>query len=116
MSFFLEHDTGTEPLARLRAKLAGYDGLAGSPRYQLPVLFWLPTTGREQHLRRLLHRTTPTRVPVATAAIDYAATGASPAGPIWHLVHPTYHHTDDQPRHLIELPQPDEPGLTEVRR
>jgi hypothetical protein len=81
--FFVEHDTGTEPLGRLVAKLPAYADLvtAGGPAH--PVFFWLPSTAREAHLRRLLDERRAT-VAVATAAAELArALGASPAGPIW---------------------------------
>jgi len=41
--FFLEYDTGTEPLTRLIAKLTGYAALAARTGITTPVLFWLPT-------------------------------------------------------------------------
>src|SRR4051812_9217824 len=54
VGFFLEADTGSEPLGRLVAKLDRYAQLArrGGPRY--PVLFWLGSEQREEHLHRLL--------------------------------------------------------------
>ena len=52
--FFLEYDTGTEPLHRLAAKLAGYADLLRTADTCTPVLFWLRTPGREQHLHALL--------------------------------------------------------------
>ena len=39
--FFLEYDTGTEPLSRVTAKLAGYAALAARTGITTPVLFWL---------------------------------------------------------------------------
>ena len=78
LAFFLEHDTGTEPLARLLSKLPGYAEarLGGGPAH--PVLFWLPSHQREAHLHDLL-RQRPAPVPVATAVRD----GAGPADRIW---------------------------------
>ncbi|WFE48882.1 replication-relaxation family protein [Micromonospora sp. WMMD1155] len=66
VGFFLEADTGTEPLGRVVAKLDRYDQLIrrGGPRY--PVLFWLGSEPREEHLHRLL-RGRISGVPVATA-------------------------------------------------
>lgn len=66
VGFFLEADTGTKPLSRVVAKLDRYAQLIrrGGPRY--PVLFWLGSHQREEHLHQLL----PARhgdVPVATA-------------------------------------------------
>ena len=67
MGFFLEADTGTEPLGRLTAKLDRYAKLIrrGGPQY--PVLFWLGNEQREEHLHRHLAGQ-HTTVPVATAA------------------------------------------------
>ncbi|MET7808579.1 replication-relaxation family protein [Micromonospora chersina] len=66
VGFFLEADTGTEPLTRVVAKLDRYAQLIrrGGPRY--PVLFWLHSEQREEHLHRLL-RGRPGDVPAATA-------------------------------------------------
>ncbi|WP_194891338.1 replication-relaxation family protein [Catenulispora pinisilvae] len=78
--FFLEYDTGTEPHARLLAKLTGYTDLAESAGVSCPVLFWLPNAQRESHLHRLL-ADRPPRVPVATA---YGVPSRThPAGPTW---------------------------------
>ena len=80
--FFLEHDTGTEPLGRLVDKVARYTGTPDRPVPRLPVLFWLHSAAREQHLhQRLSSMHLPTTV--ATAARDNAAEGASPADPSW---------------------------------
>jgi hypothetical protein len=77
VGLFLECDQGTENLARLGSKLAGYGRLAdaGGPWY--PVLFWLPSRDREDHLQRLLRAEHPV-VPVATAVHD-----DDPSGPVW---------------------------------
>lgn len=77
VGFFLEADTGTEPLGRVVAKLDRYAQLTGrgGPRY--PVLFWLGSEQREEHLHQLLH-TRGDDVPAATA------TGNSdPAEAVW---------------------------------
>jgi Replication-relaxation len=55
--FFLEHDTGSENLHRVAAKLAGYQNLAARTGIITPVLFWLPTARREAALRALLAST-----------------------------------------------------------
>jgi len=78
--FFLEYDTGTEPHARLLAKLTGYADLAESAGVSCPVLFWLPNAHRESHLHRLLADHPPC-VPVATTHGDPSRT--HPAGSIW---------------------------------
>jgi hypothetical protein len=85
LRFFLEYDTGTEPLGRLAAKLPGYAKLAAATTTQ-PVLFYLPSRLREENFHTLLARDAP-RVPVATTspdALTAAATG--PTGPVWRPV------------------------------
>lgn len=82
VEFFLEYDTGSEPLVRLAGKLADYADLAtaGGPRH--PVLLWLGSPTREAHLHRLL----PDRTvgPVATASAEHAeALSTDPTGPVW---------------------------------
>jgi len=77
VGFFLEADTGTEPLSRVVAKLDRYAKLIrrGGPRY--PVLFWLGSEQREEHLHRLL-RGEHGDVPVATATHT-----SEPAEAVW---------------------------------
>ncbi|MEV0158074.1 replication-relaxation family protein [Micromonospora sp. NPDC050686] len=77
IGFFLETDTGSEPLPRVVAKLDRYTHLArrGGPRY--PVLFWLGSTRREEHLHQMLRRH-PGDVPTATATHD-----TDPATAVW---------------------------------
>ena len=103
VGFFLEHDTGSEPLARVASKLAGYAELhaAGGPRH--PVCFWLPSAARESHLRRLLtERQGP--IAVATASAELAgALGTGPAGAIWLAA------GTDQRRRLAGLADPRQP-------
>lgn len=85
VQFWLEYDTGTEPLHRVAAKLDDYAHLADTPR-AFPVLIWLPTALRETHLHAHLARAgIPSGVAVATAPADYAATHHGPAGPVWSL-------------------------------
>jgi hypothetical protein len=82
VAFWLEMDLGTESLARVASKLAGYAHLGSRRAY--PVLFWLPNTARETHLHALLAGTgLPEGVSVATAADDHAAQTGGPAGPVW---------------------------------
>ena len=56
-AFYLEHDTGTETITTLIAKIATYDIhiARGGPAW--PVLFWLPSAAREQHLHEQLDKT-----------------------------------------------------------
>jgi hypothetical protein len=82
--FWLEMDLGTEPLARVAAKLTGYVNVG--PRRAYPVLFWLPGTVREANLHALLSRAgVPDGVTVATATDDHAAGTGGPAGPVWRV-------------------------------
>src|SRR6266545_8365860 len=100
VGFFLELDRNTENLARVIAKLRGYETLARfGPRY--PVLLWVPDRARETSLLRALGGV-PTAMPVATAVHH-----PDPAGPIWALTADPYHR-----RALHQLPShpgPDEP-------
>ena len=71
IDFFLEFDNGTENLARLVAKLAGYRDLAARTGIPTPVLFWLPSPRREAALRARLAGPPPHGTPDAdSAAID----------------------------------------------
>jgi hypothetical protein len=89
VDFFLEHDTGTEPLTRVADKLTGYAALAEATGIHTPVLFWLPSTRREARFRHLIG--TPD-LPVATAVHTptiHTPPGptcggeSGPAGPVW---------------------------------
>ena len=79
VEFFVEHDTGSEPLARVADKLAGYRDLAEADGAARPLLFWLAQPGREPGLRKALG---DAALPVATAV---AGTG-NPADAIWLAV------------------------------
>ncbi|MBX7269565.1 replication-relaxation family protein [Micromonospora sp. Llam7] len=90
--FWLEHDNDTENLARVVAKLRGYERLtAFGPRY--PVLFWVPSRRREASLLGVLAGLRSAS-PIATAVH-----GPDPAGRVWTLVSDPTHR-----RHLHELP------------
>lgn len=80
VDFFLEHDTGSERLAQVVAKVSGYAALAREIGDTTPVLFWLPSATREANLRKLLG--TP-KVPAATAVHTPATDSEGPAGPVW---------------------------------
>jgi hypothetical protein len=92
VGFWLEADTGSEPLTRVVSKLDTYRKVAasGGPRY--PVLFWLSSPTREEHLHRLLRQQ---RGGVATAT---ATQDSDPAEAVWL---PSDGH---QRVRLIELP------------
>ena len=78
IDFFLEFDTGTEPLSTVVAKLDGYAALTEATVRTAPVLFWLHSARRESELHRRLDAD---RVPVATAYGSPATT--DPAGTVW---------------------------------
>jgi hypothetical protein len=82
--FWLEYDTGSEDYRRLTAKVTdGYAPLAATG-WAWPVLFWLPTPGREDQFHRVLARTpTGPGVVVATATSE---PGTEPAGCLWKVV------------------------------
>ncbi len=79
VDFFLEYDTGTEPLDRLLAKVDAYTELATATQTDTPVLFWLPGPGREATLHHALRR------PDVTLATATARLAGHPAGPVWLL-------------------------------
>jgi len=79
VDFFLEYDTGTEPLDRLLAKVHAYTELVTATDIDTPVLFWLPGPGREATLHQALRR------PQITVATATARIAAHPAGPVWLL-------------------------------
>jgi hypothetical protein len=77
VDFFLEYDTGTEPLERLLAKVDAYTELATATQIDTPVLFWLPGPGREATLQQAL------RHPQITVATATARLAEHPAGRAW---------------------------------
>ncbi|MCW6003475.1 replication-relaxation family protein [Micromonospora sp. CPCC 205371] len=83
--FFVEYDTGTEPLGVLVDKLFDYAALAKVTGRVWPVLFWLHAAARERHLHQHLDQE-GIALPVATTARDDAVrTGASPPEAVWWL-------------------------------
>jgi hypothetical protein len=95
VEFFLEYDTGTEPLTRVAGKLHDYARLAAATAITTPVLFWFPTPARESAARAALTSTltaleNPSAVPVATTAAhpargagDHTSVPDSPAAARW---------------------------------
>jgi hypothetical protein len=83
--FFLEHDTGTEPLAQVTRKIGDYRSY---PTDAFGVLlFSVHSAARETSLRAALRRDLAGGDPgfvIATAFRD-PELGAGPAGPIWAL-------------------------------
>lgn len=97
VEFFIEYDTGSEPLGRLAAKLPGYGELAAAAGPDHRVLLWLQSTTREAHLHRHFADHTPA-CPVATAAAELAAAfDTGPAGPVWLVP------GSERRRRLVEL-------------
>jgi Replication-relaxation len=86
LGFFLEYDTGTEPLGRVADKLDDYTGRYLDTARQLTgmVLFWVATHRREHGLRQALEaKHCP--VPIATASRDHDHPDG-PAGEIWSVL------------------------------
>lgn len=61
---FIEYDTGTEPLARVAAKLPGYAALAHTSAITTPLLLITSGSARERHLADHLAPAAPDTVPV----------------------------------------------------
>ena len=82
VGFFLETDTGSEALgSRVVAKLTKYGELVRGGGARYPVLFWLGSEQREEHLHRLLPgQHTTVAVATATHAADPAAAVWLPRG------------------------------------
>lgn len=105
IEFFLEYDTGTEPLTRVAGKLHDYHRLAAATAITTPILFWFPTPAREAAARQALAATLtalerPETVPVATTTAQPAAAAGparaetapdSPAGARWLTLDPGEH-------------------------
>jgi hypothetical protein len=95
VEFFLEHDGGTETLARLAAKLAGYADLVHATGWSPLVCFWFPSPRREAEARKVLVHPD---LAVVTGAVGLAD---GPGGEVWLPVSST------GPRcHLIDLAVP----------
>ncbi|MGH3436718.1 MAG: replication-relaxation family protein, partial [Sciscionella sp.] len=118
IEFFLEYDTGTEPLTQLAAKLLDYAALAAATAITTPVLIWLPTTRRETTARHQLTTTWrtldhPSTVPVATAAADQLTSPhTSPADPLWLPLEPTPGGAGRRGLHRLHHAWPQLPTLT----
>ncbi|WP_433209360.1 replication-relaxation family protein [Dactylosporangium sp. CS-047395] len=91
LSFFVEYDTGTEPLPVLVDKMRRYVDLSGVTGRRWPVLFALQSPRRELHLHQRL-TDVGSRYPVATTAEE------DPAGAVW------WRHRREGPRtRLIDI-------------
>jgi hypothetical protein len=83
VGFFLEHDTGHEPLRKLIEKIDRYTELARAG-ISRPVLFHLPSAAREANLHQAIARRFPgSGPPVALATAVHAHSTPSPAASIW---------------------------------
>ncbi|MEY9936983.1 replication-relaxation family protein [Streptacidiphilus sp. MAP5-3] len=87
VAFFLEYDTGTEPLTRVVAKLDDYAELALTTGIRPLVAFTLHSHRREAHLReRLTGHHALASIAVATTARDLPADGSPdyrPGEAVW---------------------------------
>jgi len=112
LAFFLEWDSGGEPLRILVSKLSGYASHVRKGGRGWPVLFSLPTVVREGNLHRMLQEVNAV-LPLATTARDSLDADGGPADAVWLV-----HGGSDAPRRLIDLaglgdPAP-EPELSDV--
>jgi hypothetical protein len=87
VGFWLEYDTGTETLARVKDKCDPYRRLRrdGGPEY--PLLIWLPSPTREANLHRKLNGEAAylgLTVATSTTAAAHAHSDGV-AGPIWKI-------------------------------
>lgn len=86
LDFFLEYDTGTEPLGRVAAKLDDYARLTEATGIVTPVLFLVSGERRETNLRqRLLRQPAHMLVPTATGYLSGLTTSLEGdlAGELW---------------------------------
>ncbi|MER6091319.1 replication-relaxation family protein [Streptomyces bluensis] len=82
LPFFLEYDTGSQPLTRVEAKLAGYAAFTTTASTRPALLIHTRTASRDQALRRRL--AAPARelgLSIATSSADFTTT--EPWGPWW---------------------------------
>ncbi|MFF4501585.1 replication-relaxation family protein [Streptomyces sp. NPDC001401] len=87
LPFFLEYDTGSQPLSRVEAKLAGYAAFATASSTRPALLLHTRTASRDQALRRRL--AIPARelgLYIATSSADF--TTSTPWGPWWSPLGP----------------------------
>ncbi|MEW9532822.1 replication-relaxation family protein [Microbispora sp. NPDC049125] len=86
VDFFLEYDTGSEPLDRVVRKLDGYAALTQATQVITPVLFWVQGERREANLRRkLVQHPAHAFVPIATGnpSVLVGPVDDGPAGEKW---------------------------------
>ncbi|MFJ9174919.1 replication-relaxation family protein [Streptomyces sp. NPDC102360] len=92
LPFFLEYDTGSQPLARVEAKLTGYAAFRTATGSTPALLIHTRTHSRDQAIRhRLTSAARELNLPVATTSADF--TTDSPWGPWWTPLGPSSHRT-----------------------
>lgn len=101
LGFFLEFDNGTEPLARVTAKIDAYTRLAQATRISTPLLFHFPSGRREQNFRDACSAVT---FPVLTTSGESA--NRHLAAPVWAALH------SDARRPLADFTRPPERSRT----
>ncbi|MDI5973718.1 replication-relaxation family protein [Streptomyces sp. SL13] len=93
LPFFLEYDTGSQSLARVEAKLAGYAAFTAATNTRPALLIHTRTHSRDRALRqRLTGPAGELAVDVATSSADFTTT--KPWGPWWTPIQPAAHRTD----------------------
>jgi hypothetical protein len=101
--FFLEHDTGTEPLSKVVGKLSEYSRF-GTDVFGV-LLFSVHSSLRERNLRSAMRQQLGYEKPgfvIATASRDHGHPDG-PAGPIWAVW--SFQDQIQERRRLAELPQ-----------
>lgn len=92
LPFFLEYDTGSESLAQVEAKLAGYAAFTTATGTRPALLIHTRTQSRDQSLRRrLAPAVQELDLNVATSSADFTTT--DPWGPWWAPLQPDAHRT-----------------------
>ncbi|SHL81380.1 replication-relaxation family protein [Streptomyces yunnanensis] len=87
LPFFLEYDTGSQPLARVEAKLVGYAAFTSATNTRPALLIHTRTQSRDQALRyRLADPARDLKLNVATSSADFTTT--APWGPWWTPLQP----------------------------
>ncbi|MFB7630595.1 replication-relaxation family protein [Streptomyces sp. NPDC056149] len=87
LPFFLEYDTGSQPLARVEAKLTGYAAFTTATNTRPALLIHTRTQSRDQALRQRLAATArELGLNVATSSAGFTTT--EPWGPWWTPLHP----------------------------
>ncbi|MCX5535764.1 replication-relaxation family protein [Streptomyces sp. NBC_00006] len=90
LPFFLEYDTGSQPLARVEAKLTGYETFHTSTGTRPALLIHTRTHSRDMAIRRrLADAARELGLAVATSSADFTTT--QPWGPWWTPLEPAAH-------------------------